>query len=114
MVATLALVVSGCASHDALGLAQKACAKVDGALALYARSQSEGSSPQAAADAATSVVQLHAALPVAAVAAGESPMWQPLMTTLTEAGRVPEQYLVHALTVQCADAQANGNANEGP
>jgi hypothetical protein len=107
---TLAVGVSGCATHNGLGLAQKACAKVDSALALYARSQSEGPGPQVGTDAAASVNQLRAALPIAAVAAGESPQWQALMTTLTEAGRVPEGYLVHALSAQCVAAEANGNA----
>jgi len=110
VVAVLSLCASGCATHDALSLAQKACAHVDRAVALYARSQAEGSAAQAQTDASASQDQLRAALPIAAVAAGESPQWQALMTTLTEAGpgRVPEQYLFHALTAQCADAQNNG------
>jgi len=109
VVIAVAVLITGCATHDALGLAQKACTKVESALALYARSQSEEPGSQGGADAAASVNELRVALPIAAVAAGESPQWQALMTTLTEAGRVPEGYLVHALSAQCAAAEANGN-----
>jgi len=54
------------------------------------------------------MADLRAALPIAAVAAGQSAQWQPLMTTLSESSRVPEQYLVKALTAECADADGGG------
>jgi hypothetical protein len=103
-----ALCLSACANHDALGLARQACAHVDGALSLYARAQTEGTSPQAATDDAASLSELRAALPIASVAAGQSPRWQALMTTLSESARVPEAYLVHALDAQCASVRSAG------
>jgi hypothetical protein len=109
--ASLALVAGlagGCANQDALGQARQACTHVARALTLFNRAQGEGTSPQAQADASASMAQLRAALPIAAIAAGQSAHWQALMTTLSESSRVPEAYLVQALTAQCADAQSNG------
>ena len=112
-VAALALalpvsLVTGCSNGAAQGLARQACTHVDQALRLFVRAQSEGTGPQAVADQTASISELRAALPIAAVAAGQSAHWQALMTTLSESARVPESYLVHALTAQCADAQSSG------
>ncbi|HXX89112.1 MAG TPA: hypothetical protein VEI83_02670 [Acidimicrobiales bacterium] len=102
VVAAIALSSTACASSAALDHARQACGHVDTALRLYAKSQAEGSSPQAAIDAQASVEELRAALPIASIAAGQSAKWQALMATLSESERVPEAYLVHALSLQCA------------
>jgi len=100
-------VLAGCANADAQSQAQKACAHVSKALALLARAQAAAPG-QDAADLDASLAQLRAALPIAAVAAGQSAHWQPLMTTLSEVSRVPESYLVRALETECADATNPG------
>jgi len=46
--------------------------------------------------------QIRAALPLAAVAAGEDTTWQALEATLSESNRVPLRYLLPALSAQCA------------
>jgi len=99
--------LAGCANADAQAQAQKACTHVARALALFDRAQSL-SAAQGAGDLAASMAELRAALPIAAVAAGQSAHWQPLMTTLSEASRVSESYLVHALASECADANNPG------
>jgi hypothetical protein len=107
-LASVACLATGCGNGAAQGLARQACTHVDQALRLYARAQSEGTGPQAGADQAASIAELRAALPIASLAAGQSAHWQALMTTLSESSHVPEAYLVHALTAQCADARSNG------
>jgi hypothetical protein len=100
-------VVAGCANADAQAQAQKACSHVTKALALFARAQASPPGHDDA-DLNDSLAELRAALPIAAVAAGQSAHWQPLMTTLSEVSRVPEAYLVHALGSECADATNPG------
>ncbi len=97
----LAVVLSGCASSNALALARQACGHVDQSVALFARSQSEQGTA-AAADRTSALKQLRAGLPQAATAAGEDGQWQALMTTISESSRVPESDLVRALRLQCA------------
>jgi hypothetical protein len=109
LAAAFGLSVAGCSTHAALGQARVACDHVATALRLFSRSQAEGTSPQADTDAAASLAQLRAALPAASLAAGQSAQWQALMATLSESGRVPEAYLVQALSAQCASATAGGS-----
>ncbi|HUO48828.1 MAG TPA: hypothetical protein VMU09_08345 [Acidimicrobiales bacterium] len=104
---TAGAVLAGCANADAQAQARQACTHVTKALSLFAAAQAL-SPGQAAPDLNASLAELRAALPIAAVAAGQSAHWQPLMTTLSESSRVPESYLVHALGAECADADNPG------
>jgi hypothetical protein len=45
---------------------------------------------------------LEAALPYAARANSSNPQWNPLMTTLEQAGTITESNLIPALRAQCA------------
>jgi len=101
------VLLAGCANADAQNQARQACTHVGRALALFARANAEPAG-QSGPDLAASLAELRAALPIAAVAAGQSAQWQPLMTTLSESSRVPEAYLVHALSAECADANNPG------
>jgi hypothetical protein len=104
LVASAVLVASltGCANHDALSLARKACAHVDRSITLYRKARSDPDPVRAAAERAQASEELGAAMPDAAIAAGESSQWQALMTTLSETSRVGEVDLLSALAAQCA------------
>jgi hypothetical protein len=99
---------AGCGTAGALALARQACSHVQRSIELYQASQSAGSPANQQGKADAALAELRMALPLAASAAGQSPQWQALMTTLTESSRVPESDLVRALTQQCADARAGG------
>jgi hypothetical protein len=105
LAASLGLGLGACASADAAALARQACEKVDRSLALYARSEGAGGA-QAAALRARALALLRAALPIAAVAAGEDSSWQALEATLSETNRVPEGNLLQALSAQCPGSAA--------
>lgn len=94
------LLFGACASADAAALAHQACRKVDRSLVLYARSE-RADGAEAAALRARALALLRAALPIAAVAAGEDSTWQALEATLSETNRVPEGNLLQALSAQC-------------
>jgi hypothetical protein len=100
--------LAGCANDQALTLARKACSHVERSLAIYRNVEQTPGSARAASEQARAVAQLRSALPIAAIAAGEAPQWQALMTTLSESTRVPESALVDALEAQCAATSTNG------
>lgn len=100
--------LAGCSNSDALALARQACGHVQRSLALYQAAQGSPNPPDQQAKTQAALGELRLALPLAATAAGESPQWQALMTTLTESSRVPESDLVIALQQQCADASGGG------
>lgn len=104
----LAAVLSGCASSNALALAQSACGHVEQSVAIFTRSQHEHGAA-AAADRTQALRQLRDGLPDAATAAGEDGQWQALMTTISESSRVPESDLLTALRIQCATTRSAGN-----
>jgi len=52
--------------------------------------------------------EVRAALPLAAIAAGEDTTWQALGATLSESSRVPLHYLSSALAAQCASSSGGG------
>lgn len=103
---SLGLVLSGC-GNSGLTLAREACTHVDRSITLYTRSVRESDAQQAGADRTGAIVQLEEALPLAAQATSADPQWNPLMTTLEEAGVNSESHLVAALRAQCtlADSQ---------
>jgi hypothetical protein len=116
--AVAACVVAGagltaCSKGDALSLARQACGHVQRSISLYDRSTTEPPGPRQA-DATAALVELRAALPLAATAAGEDSQWQAFVTTLSESSRVPEGDLVPALQAQCADAGTNGSTPTVP
>jgi pectin methylesterase-like acyl-CoA thioesterase len=92
--------LAGCSSQDSDALASQACAHVERGITA---AQKTASSPaQAARLQAEALDQIRAAVPLAAVAAGEDTTWQALEATLSESSRVPLRYLLPALGAQCA------------
>ena len=88
--------------------ARAACVKVDAALALYARSERPGIDAATKNSlAARAMASLLAATPEAAAATSADGSWNPLMTTIGEAQRVPISNLVPALTRLCAVANSS-------
>ncbi|MHB8680487.1 MAG: hypothetical protein ACYDA2_00105 [Acidimicrobiales bacterium] len=108
--AVAALALAGCANSNALGLVRQACGHVQRSFGLYQAATSASDAAHQAADEAAAHEQLRQALPLAAKAAGESPEWSALSTTLSESSRVPESDLVSALHQQCADIGSGGSA----
>jgi len=100
LLATLLVVLPGCATSNAIGLARQACVHVNRSLVLYEHSRTEDGA-HATADANAAMNQLREGLPDAATAAGEDGQFQGLMTTLAESARIPESNLVNALQDQC-------------
>jgi hypothetical protein len=105
---SLAAVLSGCASSNALALARSACGHVDQSVVIFVRSEHEHGTA-AAVDRTRALRQLRDGLPDAATAAGEDGQWQALMTTISESSRVPESDLVNALRIQCATTRSGAN-----
>jgi hypothetical protein len=94
-------VLTGCSSQGAGNLASQACAHVERGLAAAHKASSAGSA-QAKVLRTEALDQIRAALPLAAVAAGQDTTWQALEATLSESNRVPLHYLLPALTAQCS------------
>lgn len=72
-------------------------------LVLYARSQ-HAAPALARSESARALGALRSALQPAALAASNDGQWQALEATLSESSRVPESYLVTALSAQCAQS----------
>ena len=94
-------VLTGCAHQDAAALANQACSKIERGLAKERQAASAGPA-QASRLRTEALGYIRAALPLAAVAAGEDTTWQALDATLSESNRVPLHYLLPALAAQCA------------
>ena len=107
-LAVAGLALSACGTGAAVTHARAACVKVDAALALYASSERPGLAPPVKdALAARAMATLLAATPDAAAATSADGSWNPLMTTIGEAQRVPIGNLVPALTRLCAVANSS-------
>ena len=110
------VVVFGCGaglaacSNNGVSLARQACNHIDKSIALYEQSTTETDPTQSEALAKRAYIQLRAALPLTAQAAGQSGLWQALMTDVGESNRVSESHLVASLQDQCAVANS---ANPG-
>jgi hypothetical protein len=102
----LAGTLGGCAQSNGTALAQQACRYVSRSLVLYSASLDSSEPQVAAAKRSEALVQLNDAIPDAATAAGEDGEYQALMATLAESDHLPESLLVHALSAQCASADA--------
>jgi len=100
-------VLASCAHQDAEALANQACSHVKLGIAAEHKAAT-ASGAQAAHLQAVALDQIRAALPLAAVAAGEDTTWQALDATLSESNRVPLRYLMPALSAQCASGVGGG------
>lgn len=108
VLAIAGVTLSSCGTGAAVSDARRACVKVDAALTLYAKSQQASLSASARSDlAAHAMATLLAATPAAAAATSADGSWNPLMTTIGEAQRVPLANLVPALTRLCAIANSS-------
>jgi hypothetical protein len=94
--------LSGCGSPSAGTLATQACTKVERSIGLFNHAAYARTPARAAADRRAALIELRAALPLAAIAAGDDGTFQGLEATLSESNRVPEFRLIHALSAQCA------------
>ena len=99
-------VLSGCADQNAAPLARQACVHVERALFVEHELASQPS--QASKLRSEAIDQVRAALPLAATAAAEDTTWQALDATLSESNRVPLEYLLPALSAQCAGVARSG------
>jgi hypothetical protein len=99
--------LSGCGQAAGRAIAAQACQKVYASLRLFSESKT-APSLEARPLRERAVIDLEDAEPLAAIAAGEDTEWQALSATLSEAGQVPERYLVGALRAQCASPTGDG------
>jgi hypothetical protein len=102
------VVLSSCGTGGAVADARASCRYVNHALALQARSEAPGvSSARQAALQASAMSELLKATPSAAAATSLDGSWNPLMTTINEAERVPMHELVASLTRLCQVADSS-------
>jgi len=111
LAATLALAglgLSACGTGSALTQARQACKDVNASLKIYATSQQPGlSATRRSTLEASAMSRLLKATPAAAAATSLDGSWNPLMTTINEAERVPLKNLVPALTRLCGVADSS-------
>lgn len=105
---TLASVVlASCGAGGAIADARHSCVNVKRALALQHQSEQPGlSSKQQTVLQAKALSRLLKATPSAAAATSADGTWNPLMTTINEAERVPLVDLVASLTRMCKVADS--------
>lgn len=102
------LLLSACGTGSAVALARTSCQYVGKALVLQDRSNAPGISASARATLqARAMGELLKGSPSAAAATSSDGSWNPLMTTISEAERVPLQDLVPALTRLCRVANSS-------
>ncbi len=103
-----ALGLSACGTGGAVADARASCVYVHHALALQARSRAPGlSGARRAALQSRAVAVLLKGTPAAARATSSDGSWNPLMTTINEAERVPLEDLVATLTRMCSIADSS-------
>lgn len=107
LVAASAVLLGGCSANAGLTQARQACAYVKTSITVFHRAEHDPDATESSALTAKAADELETALPLAAAANSANPEWNPLMTTLQEVGRIQEQYLVPALTAQCAVADSS-------
>jgi len=106
LLASVAL--SSCGVGGAVNQARASCVFVERALKLQAQSQAPGLSPaERSVLQANALSQLLKATPAAAAATSIDGSWNPLMTTINEAERVPLSNLVPSLTRLCQVANSS-------
>ncbi len=100
--------LSACGSSGAVTDARRSCVDVKAALLLYQRSVQPGlSAGQTNILNARAESELLKAMPAAAAATSIDGSWNPLMTTINEAERVPLANLVASLTRLCRVADSS-------
>ena len=102
------VLLSACGTGSAVAQARTSCRFVERALTLQARSNEMGLSASArAALRGRAMSELLKAGPSAAAATSSDGSWNALMTTISEAQRVPLENLVPALTRLCQVANSS-------
>lgn len=106
---TLASVLlASCGSGGAIADVRSSCVFVHRALALQAQSEQPGlSSGRRARLQSDALAELLKGTPSAAAATSIDGTWNPLMTTINEAERVPLRFLVPTLTRMCKIADSS-------
>ncbi len=102
------VVLSACGTGAAVSQARVACKLVERAIHLQAKSNNVGLSTSVRNSLrANAMSELLKATPAAAAATSADGSWNPLMTTINEAERVPLAQLVPALTRLCQVANSS-------
>jgi len=108
VVAVASLALSACGTGGAVTDARAACKEVHAALRLQAQSEvptiTNARQSQLQSNALSELLR---ATPAAAAATSADGSWNPLMTTINEAERVPLQNLVASLTRLCRVADSS-------
>ena len=104
---SLPFLAASCGSAAATAEAKQACARIDRSLKTFERAQAATSPALKAQLTADAQAQLLSSLSLAAQATSSDGSFNALMTTVSEANRVPEQYLVPALRRQCKVIESN-------
>ncbi|MBU6515576.1 MAG: hypothetical protein KGL23_06835 [Acidobacteriota bacterium] len=103
-----AILFSACGTGSAVAQARTSCQFVHRALALQAKSDQAGlSADERATLRGRAMSELLKATPSAAAATSSDGSWNPLMTTISEAERVPLVNLIPALTRLCQVADSS-------
>ena len=102
-----ALALSGCGSAGATDMARTACKKVEHSIAIYRRATTTPAPSNSDQLQNQSQALLLSALGDAARATSADGSFNALMTTLSEATRVPEGLLVPSLSRQCKVVLSN-------
>jgi hypothetical protein len=99
--------LSACGSSGAIADVRRSCVDVKAALAIERQSEQPGiSAHRRSTLQANALSQLLKATPSAAAATSIDGSWNPLMTTINEAERVPVSHLVDSLTRLCKVADS--------
>jgi hypothetical protein len=100
--------LASCGSSSAVALVRHSCVDVKRALTLEKQSEQPGlSATQRTQLQARALSRLLKATPSAAAATSLDGEWNPLMTTINEAERVPMAHLVASLTRLCKVADSS-------
>ncbi|MEI8051900.1 MAG: hypothetical protein WCI12_10760 [Actinomycetes bacterium] len=105
LVAGIAL--SACGNGAAISQAKIACDRIDHSIRDLQRATAKEGTPEGAILKAKAQSELLSALAPAAAATSADGSFNALMTTISEAGRVPEALLVDALAAQCKVVKSN-------
>lgn len=107
-LALASLLFASCGSSSGVADVRHACVDVTKALAIEKQSQSPGlSAARQQRLHADALARLLKATPYAAAATSQNGSWNPLMTTINEAERVPMAHLVDSLTRLCKVADSS-------
>lgn len=108
-----AVLLSACSSAGN-SLAQQACTHVDASIGFYMKAEHATSDAAAHRDARRALRQLSQAVPLAARATSDDPVYNPLMVTLERSGQTSEKNLIPALRAQCSAANNPSSLSTPP